>query len=101
MSKKLKEQPPLFSKPLSKEINLNVEEGRYFYSRGGWIAKVIHVDTRPPGRFYAIHNPGTSFESSPIIHELKTGYATPMFSIGEPPSYTGHPADLVKEAIAE
>ena len=101
MSKKSKEQPPLFNHPLSKGVILDVAEGKYFYARGGWIAKVIYVDNRPPGKFYAIHNPATPFESSPVMHLLETGYATPILSIGEPPAYNGHPADLVKEVVIQ
>lgn len=98
---KLKETLPLFNQPLSKEVALNIIEGKYFYARGGWVAKVVYVDTRAEGKCFVVHNPGTPFESLPIMHELKTGYAIPMFSIGEPPAYTGHPADLVKEVTIQ
>ncbi len=98
---KSKKTLPLFNKPLSKGVDLKIIDGAYYYARGGWVAKVIYVDSREEGRCYVIHNPGTPYESLPIIHELKTGYAIPTFSIGEPPAYTGHPADLVKEVVIQ
>jgi hypothetical protein len=45
-----------------------------------------------------VHNPKTPFEVGPVLHMLSTGFAAPLFSIVEPPAYTGHPADLIKEA---
>jgi hypothetical protein len=98
---KSKVKLPLFNTPLSGGVDLSIVEGNYYYSRGGWVARVVYVDNRNEGRCYAIHNPGTPYESSPIIHELKTGYAVPLFSVGEPPAYTGHPADLVKEVTVQ
>uniref|UniRef100_A0A7C3WM24 Uncharacterized protein n=1 Tax=Dictyoglomus turgidum TaxID=513050 RepID=A0A7C3WM24_9BACT len=89
---------PLFDQPLKKKApSLYIEEGKYYYTRGGWIAKVVYVNDKDD-ICYAVHNPKTPFEVGPVLHMLSTGFAAPLFSIVEPPAYTGHPADLIKEA---
>ena len=95
---KSKKTSPLFNKPLGKEIQLDIQDGSYFYTRGGWSAKVVHVCFNID-RCYVIHNPGTPYEVGPVAHEVKSGHALTMslFPLLEPPAYTGHPADLVKE----
>jgi len=95
---KQKKKLQLFEKSIAKEIELNIRENSYFYTRGGWIAKVIYVNN-PTQKCFAIHNPNTPYEVGPVAHELKTGFATPLFSIFEPPAFSGHPADLVKEVV--
>ena len=93
---KSKKKLPLFNKPLKSDIKLNVEEGLYFYTRGGWVARILYVN-KSNRKCFAVHNPGTPYEAGPIAHELESGFAVPMFSFLEPPAFTGHPADLVKE----
>jgi len=93
---KPKKKLPLFNKPILKEQDLCIVENSYFYTRGGWIAKVIYIN-KTMDRCFAVHNPETPYEAGPIAHELKTGFAQPLFGIMNPPAYTGHPADLVKE----
>jgi len=83
-------------KPPESNTKLDIEEGKYFNTRGGWIARVIYV-SKESNQCFAIHQPGTKFESGPVFHELKTGYVMPLFSLLTPPAYTGHPADLVEE----
>lgn len=98
MSKQQKKPLPLFNQPLKKEVKLNIEEGKYFETRGGWIAKIIYV-SEIQKQCFAMHNPGTKFEVGPVFHEIDTGYANSLFGLLNPPAFTGHPADLVKEVI--
>lgn len=95
---KSKVKSPLFNKSLKQGEKLEIEEGKYFYTRGGWVARIIYV-IKSDNKCFVVHNPSTPYENGPIAHELNTGYAIPMFSFLEPPSYTGHPADLVKEVV--
>jgi hypothetical protein len=94
--KKSKESLPLFNEPFPQKLKLNIKENSFFQTRGGWVAKVVYIYV-DSNRCIAIHNPNTPYESSPIIHENDSGFAIPAFSIGEPPTYSGHPADFVKE----
>ncbi len=96
MQKKSNPDFLLFTKPLKDRPNLKIEEGKYFNTRGGRIAKIIYV-SKETKQCCAIHSPGTKFENGPIFHELETGYALPLFSLLTPPTYTGHPADLIEE----
>ena len=97
MFKRSNKKSPRFIRPLNpNDIELNIIEGKYFYTRGGWLAKVIYV-SNTLSQCYVIHHPGTEYEIGPIFHDITTGYAIPFFSLLEPPAYTGHPADLIKE----
>ena len=96
MSKQSKKPLPLFNKPLRTNLKLEIEEGKYFETRGGWIAKIIYVSSIQ-NQCYAIHNPGTQYEVGPVFHEIGTGNANPLFGLLNPPVFTGHPADLIKE----
>ncbi len=75
-----------------------LEVGRTYKTRGGWDAVVIwHKSPRfmvDADAYYAVHKPGTDDESVPIFH-WPDGRAGTTFSINEPPSYDGHPADIV------
>jgi hypothetical protein len=81
-----------------KEIDLNILEGKYYHTRGGWIAKVVHVSTSQK-ICYVIHNPGDATESAPILHDKKNGFALypSILAFLVPPAYGGHPADLIEE----
>lgn len=87
---------PIFKQPSKTKATLNIKEGSYFYTRGGWVARIVFV-VNAKDLCYAVHNPGTPYESEPIVHEVNSGFAIPRLSIGEPPAYTGHPADLTEE----
>ena len=65
-------------------------------TRGGWDVVIIWR-TRPrvgEGCLYVIHRPGDILESAPILHGLD-GKAMSLASVGEPPSYGQHPADII------
>jgi len=75
--------------------------GMLFEARGGWIAEVVHIRVDKQG-FEAVHRPGVlsksgiqgiQDESSPV-HHWPDGTAHAAFSVNEPPTYNGHPADL-------
>jgi hypothetical protein len=92
----LKEKSQIFKDPLATGVSLDIVENKYFYTRGGWVAKIIYVNNIT-GKCFAVHNPGTAYEIAPITHDINTGFAMPMFSLLDPPAYTGHPSDLVRE----
>lgn len=96
MPPKLNKKSLLFTKPLRDKKNLKIEEGMYFSTRDGWIARIIYVD-KDKSQCCAVHNPGTPYEVGPVFHDAKTGFAMPYFGILEPPAFTGHPADLIEE----
>ena len=65
-------------------------------TRGGWDVVIIWI-SRPEfgeGSLFAIHRPGENSESLPIMHTLE-GWAKSEFSVGEPPAYGQHPADII------
>ena len=75
---------------------MELTPGVVLKAKGGWDAIVIWTTTGPnmPVAFYAVHRPGTAFESVPIEH-LANGDPITQFSVSEPPSYDrSHPACL-------
>lgn len=91
---------------------MKLTKGVILKARGGWDAEVIWIRVDKQG-FYAVHRPGilgsgssvrignlsfqsTNGESCPVYH-WPNGTARAAFTIGEPPVYTGHPADLEME----
>jgi len=83
-----------------REVPLEVEVGKAYVTRGGWMAVVIWVMSNPqkshPIAFYAVHKPGAPDEKCPIAH-MASGRARIILGINEPPYYDGHPADIVGE----
>ena len=85
---------------------MKIEKGKRYKTRGGWEAEVIWVLANN-GYGYAMHfrSPevrgdslylSDNVEDGPYYHSDK-GKALTLFSIHEPPSYHGHPADIVEE----
>jgi len=86
---------------------MKLAKGTILKAKGGWDAEVIFICQRtklmltgvkgfimPAGRFYAIHQPGTRYESCPVLH-CEEGTTHSSRALHEPPVYeTGHPADL-------
>ena len=97
MSAKLKNSFPRFKTTPDSNL-LKVEEGDYFTTRGGWLARILYINNIV-GVCYAVHNPGTQYEIGPILHERDTGYSISLMIPGmvAPPAYEGHPADLIKK----
>ena len=97
MQKKLSSKSNIESKAVREHI-LSIQEGRYYRTRGNWIAKIIHINEKSQICF-VIHNPGNEFEQGPVMHELLTGNVLEisLYSFLTPPAYYGHPSDLVEE----
>lgn len=74
------------------------EVGKEYRTRGGWKARVIWAPTGIViGRVnvYAIHKPGDVQESCPVLHD-GDGRAEATLAVYNPPTYGGHPADLME-----
>lgn len=75
--------------------------GKTYKTRGGWDAVVIWGVSRnivyPARGFYAIHKPYTDKESGPIFHG-DSGEAKVTFAVNDPPTYDGHPADIILDS---
>lgn len=82
----------------SSEQPIQLKENAMYYTRGGWVATVIWINGNT---CYVIHNPKTAYETGPVLHDKSTGYAIYVTFAGNliapPPTFKGHPADLVKE----
>lgn len=70
--------------------------GRFYKTRGGWIAKVIHHEYEKA--FFCIHMLGSNgcMRTEPIKHD-RIGFAEYVYPKGNQPPIPGncHPADLV------
>lgn len=76
------------------------EKDGIYPTRGGWPALIIWIRPRDT-MMWAIHAPGSNQESLPVIHNAVNGTAIPSFSIGAPPTLTGHPADILVTKIVK
>ncbi len=74
------------------------EIGKTYTTRGGWPAKIISK-SKDQGRMFAIHKPGDKFcESEPVLHNSVIGHAMTTLVSRTPPTYHGHPADILQNS---
>jgi len=84
---------------------MEFEKGKIYKTRGGWEAECIHdagdhcycVHRRPKETFgeYELRFSGDEY-SFPILHN-HDGSASGILVVHVPPTYYGHPADLMEE----
>ena len=85
-------------KEMNGMITFQLQDNRYYTTRGGWLAKCIYVN--PITKLaYVIHNPSTEIEAGPVMHSMETGFAIDVSLLNHmtPPAYNGHPADITEE----
>ena len=82
---------------------MKIEKGKKYLTRGGWVAECIWEDG---SRRYCVHTVPEEHQKQygyydyhftpPIYHE-SDGRAGSILVVNEPPSFFGHPADIVSE----
>jgi len=72
-------------------MTMKMFKGMILIAKGGWDAEVIWISQ---GGFFAMHKPEEGIKAVGPIWHLPDGTAHGTFSVNEPPSYDGHPADL-------